>query len=60
MKNQAEGNRKTYTVDEFAKIVGLGKNAAYAAVHRKEIASIRFGGKILIPRVALEKILATE
>lgn len=49
--------KRTYSVGEFARIVGLGKNAAYSAVHRKEIQSIRIGGRFLIPKAVLDRLL---
>jgi len=49
--------RLTYTVLEMAKIMGLGKCAAYQAVQRGEIPSLKFGKRIVIPRAALQKML---
>jgi excisionase family DNA binding protein len=41
----------------MAKIMGLGKCAAYQAVQRGEIPSLKFGKRIVIPRAALQKML---
>jgi excisionase family DNA binding protein len=44
-------------VDEAAKLLGLSRNAAYAAVAAKQIPSLRLGRRIVIPRAALERML---
>ena len=38
--------KKTYTVQEIMKILGIGKNAAYQLVEQKYFKSVRTGGKI--------------
>ena len=55
----AAGNesRLTFTVEETAQLLGLSRGLAYEAVRNGEIPSIRIGRRILIPRVALERIL---
>ena len=50
--------RFTLSVPEAAKLLGIGKNLAYEAVQRGEIPSIKVGRRLLIPRVALEQMLA--
>ncbi len=52
--------RKTLTVAEAAKELGLGKNAAYEGVRSGQIPSVRIGGRILVPRVALDRMLNGE
>ena len=52
------GDKMTLSVPEAAKLLGIGKNLAYLAVQRGEIPSIKVGGRLLIPRVALEQMLA--
>jgi excisionase family DNA binding protein len=49
--------RLTYTVEEAAEIVGVGRSAAYAAVRAGDIPSIRVGRRLLVPRRALERLL---
>ena len=49
--------RLCITVPEAAEMLAMSKNHAYAMVKSKEIPSIKFGKKILIPRAALEKML---
>ena len=49
--------RMTFTVEEAAKLLGIGRSAAYEAVRMGTIKSLRFGRRIVIPRVALEDLL---
>jgi excisionase family DNA binding protein len=49
---------ESFTVKEAAQILRLGRCAAYAAVASGEIPTLRFGRRIVIPRQALEKMLA--
>lgn len=53
----SDNKRKTMTVDEAADELGLSRNATYEAVARKEIPSIRFGRRILIPRASFDALL---
>ncbi len=50
--------RDTLTVDEAAARLGIGRSAAYAAVKRGEIPALRIGHRLLIPRAALDRMLA--
>ena len=54
------GRRQTKTVEEAAKILGIGRNQAYEAVHRGDIPTIRIGKRILIPVAALDRLLAGD
>ena len=47
----------TLTVPEAAQRLGIGRNAAYQGVRRGEIPSIRVGGRILVPKRALDDLL---
>ena len=49
--------RLTMTVEEAAVALGISRASAYEAVGRGEIPCIRIGRRILIPKVALEKLL---
>ena len=49
--------RKTISVIEAAKLLGVSKNSAYEAAHRGEIPVIRIGRLIRVPVVALERML---
>lgn len=39
-------------------MLGLGRNATYDAAARGEIPTIRIGRRLLVPRAALERMLA--
>ena len=51
--------RRTVTVQEAASISGVGRNKAYEAVRSGEIPAIRIGKRLLVPIVALERLLTT-
>ncbi len=53
MKRKTTPPRATYGVQEAAKILGIGRNAAYEAARRGEIPTIKIGGRILVPKAAL-------
>jgi excisionase family DNA binding protein len=50
--------RLTYTVDEVAARLGLNRNTAYTAVKDGTIPALRIGRRLLVPRAALERMLA--
>ena len=49
--------RQTFTVPEVAKVLGIGRSAAYEAARTGQIPTIKIGKRILVPRVALERLL---
>ena len=53
-----EGRRLTLTIDETAKLLGIGRNLCYERVKTGEIPVIKIGRRLLVPRVALEKLLS--
>ena len=57
-KLAAEG-RQTLTVSETAEIVGISRNRTYELCAEGVIPSLRLGGRIVIPRIALEQWLAS-
>lgn len=50
--------KQTLTVTEAAEVLGIGRSAAYEAARSGEIPAIRIGKRILVPVVALERLLA--
>ncbi len=54
-----KAERDTLTIEETAKRLGIGLNSAYAGVKAGTIPSLRIGKRILVPRAALETLLAT-
>ena len=47
----------TFTVEEAAEVLGIGRNSAYEGVRTGEIPSVRIRRRILVPRAALERLL---
>ncbi len=58
MTNTTEA--RTYTIEEAAKLLGIGRNHAYEAAKRGEIPVIRIGKRMLVPKAALDRLLAGE
>jgi excisionase family DNA binding protein len=50
----------TVTVDEAAAVLGIGRNAAYAATRTGELPSIRIGRRTLIPTAELRRLLRVD
>ena len=50
--------RKTLTVEEAARYLGIGRSATYDAINRGDIPVLKIGRRFLVPAVALEKMLA--
>lgn len=50
--------RLTYSIEETAKLLGISKNSCYLAVKTGQVPSLKIGSRILIPKAALEKMLA--
>lgn len=51
---------KTRTIEEAAKVLGIGRNQAYEAARRGDLPTLRIGKRILVPVAALERLLAGE
>ena len=47
----------TYSIPEAAKFLGIGRNAAYEAVRKGQIPTIRIGRRLLVPKAALQRML---
>lgn len=54
--NTAE--RLTYKIEEAGTLLGIGRNGAYEAARRGEIPTIKIGRRLLVPKAALEALLA--
>ena len=50
-------DRLTYTVTEAAVLLGISRTSAYECVRRGEIPSLTLGRRVVISRVALERML---
>jgi excisionase family DNA binding protein len=53
-----EPNRLTLSVPETAALLGISRALAYQLVARGELPSLRLGGRILVPRQALERLIS--
>jgi excisionase family DNA binding protein len=48
----------TFTVEEAGEILGLSRASAFAAAAKGELPTIRIGKRLIVPRAALERMLA--
>ena len=55
MKNQHPVARIAYSVREVAQMLGVSAHLVYEEVRTHRIASVRIGGRIIIPRWAVEQ-----
>jgi excisionase family DNA binding protein len=47
----------TVTVEQAAKLLGIGRSTAYELVHTGDIPSLRLGRRIVVPCGALQSML---
>jgi excisionase family DNA binding protein len=47
----------TYTVEEAAAILGVGRSTAYEAANNGDIPAVRIGRRLLVPKLALQNLL---
>ena len=52
-------DRQTMTISEAAHALGVGRQTAYIAAREGALPVIRVGRRLVVPRVALERLLAT-
>ena len=50
--------RLAYTVPQAGRLLGLCRNSAYEAARRGEIPTLRIGRRLVVPKAALEDLLA--
>ena len=55
--DEVDLKRKTRSVEETAKILGMGLSATYEAVRDGRIPSVRFGRKYLVPVVVINRLI---
>lgn len=56
-KHEALVTRQTYSVDEVAALLGIGRNSAYEAVRRGDFPSIKVGNRIVVPKGPIDRML---
>lgn len=54
---QTKPGKRTYTVDEIAGILGIGRTAAYSLVHSGIFKSVRVGSAIRISKASFDEWL---
>ena len=52
--------RRTYSVPEVAVILGIGRSTAYALVQRGELAALRVGGRVVVARAEIDRLLGED
>jgi len=55
-----DNERLTYDVGTAAKLLGLSRGSAYQACLTGQIPHLKIGKRILIPRIALQKLLEAD
>jgi len=53
----ADDDRLVLTIEEAGKLLGLGRSGTYEAAKRGDIPTLKIGSRILVPKVALLKLL---
>ena len=56
----AESECKTLKIEDAAKALGIGRNQCYEAAKRGEIPTIKIGKRLLVPKAALDRMLAGD
>jgi excisionase family DNA binding protein len=55
--NERHGAAMNYTIEEARRILRIGRNTAYEAARSGAIPTIRIGRRIIVPGIALERLL---
>jgi len=50
-------HRSTYTVEEVAHILGISRTTAYECVRRGDIQARRFGRRVVVPTIVVDRLL---
>jgi hypothetical protein len=48
------------TIENYRRVMGVGRNAAYASVHRGDVETVRVGDRILVLTAPLRRKLGIE
>lgn len=54
-----DSGRQTYTIREVSRLLGLSRNATYAACRKRQIPALRIGRRLVIPVAAVNRMLET-
>ena len=55
-----DAQRLTVSVEEAGRILGISRGAAYARAGDGSLPTVRLGKRLLVPKVALEKMLQID
>jgi excisionase family DNA binding protein len=50
-------NRRVYTVEEVAQLIGVARSTMYELVRTKQVASVRVGRRLFVQRVTVEELI---
>jgi excisionase family DNA binding protein len=54
-------NRRTYTVPEAARLLGISRGQGYALARREELpGAIKLGGRTVVSRAVLDRVIDGE
>ena len=51
-------NSAILTVEEAGRLLGIGRGLAYEAARRGDIPTLRIGRRLVVPRLALDRLLS--
>jgi excisionase family DNA binding protein len=57
MRESLAVERRTYSIPEAGKMLGISRGAAYDAARDGSLPTIKIGGRILVPKAALDRML---
>ena len=60
MQTKQTDDRRTVSVEQAARELGIGRGLAYECARRGEIPVLRVGRRFLVPRAALDRLLAGD
>lgn len=60
MQVQDKPQALTLTVPEAAMVLGISRALAYEAARTGDLPTIRFGRRLVVPRAALDRVLAGD
>lgn len=57
---QENETARTFTIEEAARHLGIGRGLAYQLARQGAIPTLRLGRRLVVPRLALERMLSGE
>ena len=53
-------DKPMFSVEEAAKLLGVGRSTAYQCARNGQIPALRLGSRLLIPKAAMERLLSIK